>query len=91
MGEKQLRSKPPAPKKRKNNPMMKEFEEGAKSLLRLEMAANAVRFDDLSKRLAEYGVNISPGGLANKISLGGFSAAFYIMCMELIHKEARQR
>ena len=32
--------------------------------------------DGLAARLAEQGVTISPGGLANKISRGGFSAAF---------------
>jgi hypothetical protein len=30
------------------------------------------------------GVQISAGGLANKISRGGFSSAFLLQCMEAI-------
>ncbi|MGB7914158.1 MAG: DUF6471 domain-containing protein [Rhodomicrobium sp.] len=32
--------------------------------------------------MREIGIEISAGGLANKISRGGFSSAFMLQCME---------
>jgi hypothetical protein len=76
------RSLPPKPEVRKDIPINAEYEEKAKALLRYAMAQKGVGVDELAARLNEMGVQISAGGLANKISRGGFSSAFLLQCME---------
>lgn len=76
------RSPPPKPEVRKDNPIYAEYEAKAKSLLRNAMVQRGIDVDDLAARLNEMGIQISPGGLANKISRGGFSSAFLLQCME---------
>ena len=76
------RSPPPKAEARKENPVNAEYEEKAKALLRYAMAQKGIGVDDLAARLREIGIEISAGGLANKISRGGFSSAFMLQCME---------
>lgn len=78
------KSKPPKPSARKDDPINAEYEEKAKALLKYAMAQRSVDFEALAEHLASMGVSISPGGLANKISRGGFSAAFLLECMEAL-------
>ena len=76
------RSRPPKPEARKEVPINAEYEEKAKALLRYAMAQKGIGLEELAERLNEMGVQISAGGLANKISRGGFSSAFLLQCME---------
>lgn len=78
------RRSPPPPKAeaRKDNPINAEYEDKAKALLRYAMAQKGIGVDELAERLTGMGVQISAGGLANKISRGGFSSAFLLQCME---------
>jgi hypothetical protein len=76
------RSLPPKAEARKDNPVNAEYEEKAKALLRYAMSQKAIGIDELAERLEKMGVQISAGGLANKISRGGFSSAFLLQCME---------
>lgn len=76
------RSPPPKPEVRKDNPIYAEYEAKAKSLLRDAMIQKGVDIEELAARLNDMGIQISPGGLANKISRGGFSSAFLLQCME---------
>lgn len=76
------RSPPPKPEVRKTIPINAEYEEKAKALLKYAMAQKAVSIEELSRRLNSMGVEISAGGLANKISRGGFGSAFLLQCME---------
>lgn len=76
------RSLPPKPEARKDIPVNAEFEEKAKALLRYAMVQKGIGIDELAARLEKMGVQISAGGLANKISRGGFSSAFLLQCME---------
>lgn len=78
------RSNPPLPSARKDNPINAEFEDKAKALLRFAMSQRGVGPDQLSEQLAAIGVQISAGGVANKISRGGFSSAFLLQCMEAL-------
>ena len=73
---------PPKSEARKDNPVNAAFEEKAKALLRYAMAQKGIGIDELAARLEKMGVQISAGGLANKISRGGFSSAFLLQCME---------
>jgi hypothetical protein len=76
------RSLPPKPEARKDVPINAEYEEKAKALLRYAMAQKGIGIDELAGKLEKMGVQISVGGLANKISRGGFSSAFLLQCME---------
>lgn len=76
------RPKPPKPTARKEDPINVQYEARAKSALKNAMVQRGIDFEGLSERLAAMGVEISPKGLENKISRGGFSAAFLYQCME---------
>jgi uncharacterized protein YidB (DUF937 family) len=81
----QVRKKlPPKQEARKSVPINRQYEEKAKALLRYAMAQKRVSTGDLSKRLGDMGIEISVGGLANKISHGGFGSAFLLQCMEAL-------
>ncbi|MDD9739768.1 DUF6471 domain-containing protein [Marinovum sp. SP66] len=81
------RPAPPTPTARKGNPLNAEFEEKAKRFLRDAMAQKGVTYDQLTERLASIGVDMSKGGVANKISRGGFSAAFLLQCIKALDLE----
>jgi hypothetical protein len=81
----QQRSLPPKPEARKDNPINVEFEDRAKALLRYAMTQRGVSVEELAERLEKMGVQISAGGLANKISRGGFSSAFLLQCMDAMN------
>lgn len=75
---------PPKAEPRKAAPINVEYEEKAKALLRYAMAQKGQDIEGLAKLLNDMGVDISPGGLANKISRGGFGGAFLLQCMEAL-------
>ena len=79
-----VKKPPPKSTARKGNPANAEYEDKAKAMLRYAMSQKGVTPDELSKLLAKIGVEISAGGVANKISRGGFSSAFLLQCMEVL-------
>ena len=79
---------PPKPTARKGNPINAEFEDRAKEFLRDAMRQQGVTIEQLTERLAAIGVEMSKGGVANKISRGGFSAAFLFQCMDALGLDA---
>lgn len=78
---------PPKPKARKENPANAEYEKKAKALIRYAIQRESISFDDISARLSTMGVEISPKGVENKISRGGFSAAFLMQVIEAVGAE----
>ena len=84
---------PPKPVPRKDSEVNRAFEERAKILVRQAMAERGVTVPQLTERLAAIGVDMSSGGVANKISRGGFSSAFLLQCMEAldVDLEAKSR
>ncbi len=84
-----IRPAPPAPTARKANPVNAEFEDRAKRLLRSAIDAKGVTVEQLTERLAAIGVDMSKGGVANKISRGGFSAAFLMQCMDALDMQVK--
>lgn len=78
------RPAPPIPTARKDAPVNAKFEDKAKDLLRDAMKKKGVNVDQLTERLALIGVEMSSGGVANKISRGGFSSAFLLQCMDAL-------
>lgn len=69
---------------RKTNPVNVEYETKAKNLLKAELKRKGVTYAQLAAMLAEIGVHETERNLNNKISRGGFSAAFLIQCLDAI-------
>ncbi|PUB14169.1 DUF6471 domain-containing protein [Yoonia sediminilitoris] len=69
---------------RKSDPVNVEFEAKAKNLLKGELKRRGVTYAQLAALLSEKGVQENERNLNNKISRGGFSAAFMILCLESI-------
>ncbi len=69
---------------RKLNPVNLEFEELAKNILKSELKRKGVTYAQLAEKLARLGVHDTERNLNNKISRGGFTAAFLFQCMVAI-------
>lgn len=68
----------------KDDPATVEFETRAKNLLKGELKRRGVSYQQLTEKLAKLGVHETERNLANKISRGGFSAAFLLQCFDAI-------
>ena len=55
-----------------------DWKETAKNLLRAEIKRRGLTVKDVCDRLTEHGEGMSPGSFNNKISRGGFSAAWML-------------
>ena len=69
---------------RKKDPVNQAYEAKAKNLLKGELKRAGVTYRDLAEKLETIGVHENERNLSNKISRGGFSAAFLIECLEVI-------
>ncbi len=74
----------------KLDPATVEFETRAKNLLKGELKRRGVSYQELTTKLAELGVHETERNLANKISRGGFSAAFLLQCLSAIGASSLQ-
>jgi hypothetical protein len=68
----------------KNKPLTQEYEAKAKNLLKGELKRRGVGYRELAEKLTAMGVPETERNLANKISRGGFTAAFLVQCLEAI-------
>jgi hypothetical protein len=66
----------------KASPVTQAFEIKAKNLLKGELKHRGLTYAQLAEKLAAIGVEESERNLANKISRGGFTAAFLLQCLE---------
>jgi 3-mercaptopyruvate sulfurtransferase SseA len=55
-----------------------------KGILRAEMARKGMTYEQLAERLREMGVDDTAVNIRNKVARGGFSAVFFIQCLEAI-------
>jgi hypothetical protein len=53
----------------------------AKGLLRAEMTKRQISYKGLVEKLAAIGISETEANLRNKISRGGFTAAFFVQCL----------
>ncbi len=83
------RPAPPKPVARKASPVNAEYEDKAREMVREAMRSKGMTVDQLTARLALIGVDMSSGGVANKISRGGFSSAFLLQCFAAMDLEIR--
>jgi len=68
----------------KADPATIEFETRAKNLLKGELKRRGVTYAGLAEKLAAIGVIENERNLNNKISRGGFTAAFFLQCLSAI-------
>ena len=68
----------------KNSPLNVQFEERAKNLLKGELKRKGVTYAQLAEKLGAMGIQETERNLNNKISRGGFTAAFLIQCLDAI-------
>ena len=68
----------------KTDPVNVEFETRAKNLLKGELKRRGVTYAQLAEKLAAIGVVENERNLNNKISRGGFTAAFLLQCLTAI-------
>jgi len=61
-----------------------QWPEHAKGLLKAELKKRNVGYRDLAEKLTAMGVPESERNIANKISRGGFTAAFLLQCLRAI-------
>lgn len=69
---------------RKADPVNVEYETLAKNLLKGELKRRGLTYAGLAEKLAEIGVCENERNLNNKISRGGFTAAFLLQCLRAI-------
>ena len=87
--EKVQRPAPPKPVARKASPVNVEYEDQAREMVRDAMRSKGVTVDQLTAHLSAIGVDMSSGGVANKISRGGFSSAFLLQCLAAMDLEIK--
>ena len=68
----------------------KDWAETAKALLKAELKRRNVGYRELAEKLTAMGFAETERNIANKISRGGFTAAFLLQCLSAIGaKEVR--
>ncbi len=65
-------------------PDQTEWESKAANLLKAELKRKGVTYAQLVERLAEIGISEKEVNVANKLSRGKFSAAFFLQCLHAI-------
>jgi hypothetical protein len=68
----------------KSDPVTQQFETQAKNLLKGELKRRGITYATLAEKLAEIGLAENERNLNNKISRGGFTAAFLLQCLTAI-------
>ena len=68
----------------KSDPMTVEYEAKAKNLLKGALKSKGVTYAQPAERLSLMGIRETERNLTNKISRGGFTAAFLIQCLTAI-------
>jgi hypothetical protein len=66
----------------KADPVNVQYETRAKNLLKGELKRRGITYAGLAEKLAAIGVTENERNLNNKISRGGFTAAFLLQCLE---------
>ena len=62
----------------------KDWQDRVKRLLKAELTRRDISYRGLAERLRAIGVDENERNISNKISRGGFTAAFFFQCMEAI-------
>jgi hypothetical protein len=66
------------------NPPDERAQERVKGVLKAELARRHISYRDLADRLAAMGIRDNERNIANKLSRGTFTAAYFIQCLDAI-------
>lgn len=69
---------------RKANPVNVEWETRAKNLLKAALKRKGITYAQLAEALKGLDIHETERNLNNKISRGGFTAAFFLQCLAAI-------
>jgi hypothetical protein len=61
-----------------------DWSERVKGMLKAELKRRNVGYRELAEKLGALGIQETERNLANKISRGGFTAAFFVQCLVAI-------
>jgi len=62
----------------------KDWQDRVKGILKAELKRKNVSYRDLAEKLGEIGIQETELNIKNKLSRGGFSAVFFVQCLEAI-------
>jgi Domain of unknown function (DUF6471) len=62
----------------------RDWQAQAKGIIRGELKRRNFSYADLAERLSAMGVRETERNVSNKIARGGFTAVFFLQCMEAI-------
>lgn len=62
----------------------KAYQDKARGLLKAELKRRNLTYRDLAERLTAKGMPDGEANIANKLSRGAFSAAYFLQCLEAI-------
>jgi hypothetical protein len=62
----------------------RDWQTQAKQIIRSELKRRELSYKDLAERMEAIGLTVNERTIANKIARGGFTAAFFLQCMEAI-------
>lgn len=65
-----------------------DWTEKVKGLLKGELKRRGVTYNELVDRLAKIGIEDTEVNVRNKIARGGFTAVFFVQCLEAIGCQA---
>lgn len=60
------------------------YQDRVKGLLKAELKKRNMTYADLAEKLTAVGTPDAAANIANKISRGSFSAAYFVQCLEAI-------
>ena len=60
------------------------YQDKVKGLLKAELKKRNLTYAELAVRLTAAGMPEGEANIANKISRGGFSAAYFVQCLDVI-------
>lgn len=66
------------------SPIETSCKQTASRLLKAELVLQGLSYEDLATKVASLGAHETRASIANKLSRGTFSAAFFLMCMQAI-------
>lgn len=61
-----------------------DYQDLTKNILKAELKRHGVTYRELAERLEKIGLQETERNLANKISRGGFSAVFFLECLDVV-------
>lgn len=62
----------------------KEWQDRVKGILKAELKRRNLGYRELAEKLTSLGIPETERNIANKISRGGFTAAFFVQCLVAI-------